>query len=342
MSIKIAINGFGRIGRAALKRILDCHPTLDLIAINDLADINSLAYLLKHDSVYGIYSREVKTKEGFFYVDGKEIKVFSELDPKKLPWKKLKVDIVLECTGHFTDLAGAQKHIKAGAKKVIISANSKAETIPHFVLGVNESKYDSQKHDVVANCSCTTNCAVPVIKILHDNFNILKAQMMTIHAVTSTQNLVDGSNKDWRRGRAAFSNIVPTSTGAAKAVIRVLPGLQGKISGSAFRVPVICGSVLEIIAQVEKETTVEEINKVFIKQAQTGLKGILAVSEDALVSSDIIGTDFSAIVDLSLIEVLDLPGIKDENLIKVLAWYDNEWAYACRLAELAEYIGNKL
>lgn len=339
MSIKISINGFGRIGRAVFKRIIDNHSDLEVVAINDLTDVQTLKHLLKYDSVYGAYNKEI----------GKNIKILAEPEPAKLPWKNLGVDIVLECTGYFTDLQGAQKHIQAGAKKVIISANAKMDSanspqdsdVPHFVLGVNEQNYEPKKHNIIANCSCTTNCAASVIKILNDNFGVLKGQMATIHAVTSTQNLVDGPNKDLRRARSAMANIIPTTTGAAKAVVRVLPELKGKISGSAFRVPVICGSILEIVAQIKQETTVKKINKVFIQESKN-LKGILEVSNDSLVSSDIIGTTASAIVDLALTEVLDLPEVEDENLIKIVAWYDNEWAYACRLVELAEYIGKKI
>jgi glyceraldehyde 3-phosphate dehydrogenase len=266
---------------------------------------------------------------------GKGIKILAESEPEKLPWKKLGVDIVLECTGRFTDLENSQKHLKAGAKKVIISANAKTEEIPHFVLGVNEEKYEPKKDNVIANCSCTTNCAAPVMKILNDNFRVLKAQMSTVHAVTASQSLVDGPKKDLREARAAFSNIIPAETGAAEAVIRVIPELKGKISGSALRVPVICGSILEIFAQIEKETTKEKINQVFQKESKGKLKGIMAVNDEPLVSSDIVGTTASAIVDLPLTEVLE------KNFIKVVTWYDNEWAYGCRLAELAEYIGKK-
>ena len=339
--IKIAINGFGRIGRPTLKRILKNHPDLDIIAINDLTDPKNLAHLLKYDSVYGTYEKEVKGGKDFLLIDGKKIKVFSEPDPENLPWKDLGVDVVIESTGRFTDREGASKHLKAGAKKVIISANSKDADLS-LVLGVNHHQYDPLKHHLIANCSCTTNCAAPVIKVLHENFGVLKAQMLTVHAVTATQSLVDGPKKDLREGRAAFANIIPAETGAAKAVVRVIPGLEGRISGSAFRVPVLCGSVLEVVAQVEKETTAEKINEAFRKEAKRGLKGILSVSENYLVSSDIVGTSFSGIVDLSLTEVLDLPEIKDENLIKVVAWYDNEYAYGCRLAEFAEYVGKRI
>lgn len=339
--IKIAINGFGRIGRPTLKRILKNHPDLDIVAINDLTDPETLAHLLKYDSVYGTYEKEVKGGKDFLLVDGKKIKVFSEPDPENLPWKNLGVDVVIESTGRFTDREGASKHLKAGAKKVIISANSKDADLS-LVLGVNHHQYDPLKHHLIANCSCTTNCASPIIKILHENFGVLKAQMLTVHAVTATQSLVDGPKKDLRKSRAAFANIIPAETGAAKAVVRVVPELQGRISGSAFRVPILCGSVLQVVAQVEKETTAEEINKAFKKETEGRLKGLLSVSENYLVSSDIVGTSFSGIVDLSLTEVLDLPEIKDENLIKVVAWYDNEYAYGCRLAELAEYVGKRI
>lgn len=342
MSIKIAINGFGRIGRAALKRILDKHPDLEVVAINDLTDPGNLAHLLHYDSVYGPYEKAGGWIAGHIFTDEKKIKVLAESEPAKLPWKKEEVDIVLECTGRFTKQEEAAKHLTAGAKKVIISANAKTGETPHFVLGVNEKAYNPQKHHIVANCSCTTNCAAPVMKLLNENFKVLKAQMTTVHAVTASQNLVDGPKKDWREGRSAMNNTIPAATGAAEAVIRVLPELKGRISGSAFRVPVLCGSVLEIIAQIEKETTVEKINSAFERAAKGGLKKILAVSRAQLVSSDIIGTDYSAIVDADLTEVLDLPGVEDENLVKVVAWYDNEYAYACRLVELAEYIGKKL
>jgi glyceraldehyde 3-phosphate dehydrogenase len=275
-------------------------------------------------------------------IDDKKIKLLSEANPLKLPWKELGVELVLESSGRFTRTEEASRHLAAGAKKVIVSANSKTETMHHFVIGVNEKSYNPEKDDVVANCSCTTNCAAPLMKILNENFGLLKAQMTTVHAVTSTQNLVDGPNKDRRRGRAAFVNMVPTTTGAAKAVVRVLPELAGRISGSAIRVPVACGSFLEIIAQVERETTAAEINGILKKEAEGRLAGVLAVSEDQLVSSDIVGRSVSATVDLPLTEVLDLPGVKDENLVKLAAWYDNEWGYACRLAELAEYIGKKI
>ena len=344
---KIAINGFGRIGRLALRRILENHPDLEVVAINDLGDLETTAYLLKHDSVYGSLKKEISLRKGIkgaigaLSINNKSILVFNESDPLRLPWEELGIQVVIESSGRFTARKEAKKHLEAGAKKVIISANSKDVDLS-VVLGVNEKDYDSKKHEIISNCSCTTNCASPVMKVLDKSFGVEKAQLTTIHAVTSSQSLVDGSKKDKREGRAAFSNIIPAGTGASDTVIRVLPELKGKISGSAFRVPVLCGSVLEVVAQIKKETSVDEINKVFEKAAQGELKGILEVSRENLVSSDIIGTSFSAIVDLPLTEVINLANVKDQNLVKVVAWYDNEYGYACRLAELAEYIGKKL
>jgi len=344
---KVAINGFGRIGRLALRRILENHPDLEVVAVNDLGDLETTAYLLKHDSVYGDMDKEISLRKGIkgaigaLSINNKSILVFNESDPLRLPWEELGIQVVIESSGRFTARKEAKKHLEAGAKKVIISANSKDVDLS-VVLGVNEKDYDSKKHEIISNCSCTTNCASPVMKVLDKSFGVEKAQLTTIHAVTSSQSLVDGSKKDKREGRAAFSNIIPAGTGASDAVIRVLPELKGKISGSAFRVPVLCGSVLEVVAQIKKETSVDEVNKVFEKAAQGELKGILEVSRENLVSSDIIGTSFSAIVDLPLTEVINLANVKDQNLVKVVAWYDNEYGYACRLAELAEYIGKKL
>lgn len=332
--IKVAINGFGRIGRCFFKVALE-NKDLEIVAVNDLTDPENLAYLLRYDTVYGRWDKPVGVKGSNLIVDGQKIKVLSEKDPALLPWKELEVDLVVESTGRFTDHENSSKHLSAGAKKVVISANSKDADFS-VVLGVNEEKYDPSKHNIVANCSCTTNCAAPVMKVLHENFNVLKAQMVTIHAVTATQNLVDGPKEDLREGRAALGNTVPAGTGAAKAVVRVLPELEGRFSGSAFRVPVLCGSVIDVVAQVEKKTGVEEINNVFEKEAKGKLKGILSVSEDALVSSDIVGTPFSAIVDLPLTEVLD------GNLIKVDAWYDNEWGYSKRLADAVLLVGKSI
>lgn len=339
---KVAINGFGRIGRAVFKRILDHHSSLEVVAVNDLTSPETLAHLLKYDSVHGIYGREVEVGDDSFRVGEKKIKIISEPEPGNLPWQGLGIDIVLECTGRFTGMEDAKKHLLAGAKQVIISANSKTGEVPHFVLGVNEKNYQPRENKVVAMCSCTTNCAALVIKVLHDHFNVLKAYMLTVHAVTSNQNIIDAPHKDLRRARAAFVNAVPTTTGAARAVSRVMPVLEGRISASAIRIPVICGSILEIVAMTEKEVPAEKINQAFKKAAGSELKGLLSVSDGCLVSSDIIGTPFGAIVDLSLTETLDFPRIKDGNLVKVIAWYDNEYGYACRLADFAEYIGKKL
>lgn len=324
--IKIAINGFGRIGRPTFRRILDNHPNLEVVAINDLTDRKTLVHLLKYDSIYGIY------KKSF----GPKVKFFAEKDPANLPWKKIGVDIVLECTGLFTDLEGVKKHLTAGAKKVIISANAKTEKIPHFVLGVNEKSYNSKNDDLVAMCSCTTNCLGPIAKVLNDNFKIIKGFMTTVHSYTNTQRILDLPHKNLREARAAALNIIPTTTGAAKAIGRIMPELQGKLDGIALRVPTPTVSVLDLICEVEKKTSAKEVNSVFKKASQTKkLKGILSVEDVSLVSSDYIGNSFSAIVDASSTMV-------NGNLVKVLAWYDNEYGYACRLAEFTEYLGKKL
>jgi len=334
--VKVAINGFGRIGRPVFKKIIESHPNLEVVAINDLTDAQTLAYLLKYDSVYGIYQKSVKAQGDYLLVNGQRFKVFAEKDPLKLPWKELGVDIVLECSGVFTDYEGARKHIEAGAKKVIISAPSKnPEKIPEFVLGVNEDKYDP-KYDIVDMGSCTTNCLAPVAKVLHENFKIVKGFMSTIHAYTNDQRVLDLAHKDLRRARAAALNIIPTTTGAARAIGNVIPELKGKLDGMAFRVPVPTVSVLDLVCEVEKSTTKEEVNFVLRKASQSErLSGILGVEDALLVSSDYIGNSFSAIVDSASTMVID-------NLVKVVAWYDNEWAYACRLAEFAEFVGKKL
>jgi len=336
MPIKIAINGFGRIGRPTFRRILENHPTLELMAINDLTEPKALAHLLKYDSIYGSYVKTIGAAEDSLVVNGNKIKIFAETDPSKLSWKDLGIDIVLECTGAFTDYEGAKKHLTAGAKKVIISAPSKnPDKIPSFILGVNEVKFDSKKYDIVDMGSCTTNCLAPVAKVLDENFGIIKGFMSTIHSYTNDQRILDLAHKDLRRARAAALNIIPTTTGAAKAIGNVIPELKGKLDGVAFRVPTPTVSVLDLICEVKKKTTVEEINNAFKKASQKKeLQGILAVEETPLVSSDYIGNSFSAIVDTPSTMVID-------NLVKVVAWYDNEWAYACRLAEFAEYVGKR-
>jgi len=338
MLIKIAINGFGRIGRPTFRRILNNHPDSEVVAINDLTDTKTLAHLLRYDSIYGIYQKPVKFTERELLLDGtrdgNRIKVLAETDPSKLPWREMKIDVVLECTGRFTDYEGAKKHLEAGAKKVIISAPG--EGTPSFVLGVNEEKYDSKKDNVVAMGSCTTNCLAPVAKVLNDNFGIVKGFMSTIHSYTNDQRILDLPHKDLRRARAATLNIIPTSTGAAKAIGKVIPELKGKLDGIAFRVPTPTVSVLDLICEVKKKTTAEEVNYTFKKSSQKKeFQGILGIEDAPLVSSDYIGNSFSAIVDAPSTMVID-------NLVKVVAWYDNEWAYACRLAEFAEFIGKKL
>jgi glyceraldehyde 3-phosphate dehydrogenase len=332
--IKIAINGFGRIGRPVFRIILDKHQNLEVVAINDLTPAKTLAHLLKYDSVYGIYNRDVKAADNSILVDGKEYKVFAEKDPSKLPWNSLGVDIVLECTGQFTSAEEAKVHIAAGAKKVLISAPS--DGTPSYILGINADKYDSKKDNIVDMGSCTTNCLAPVAKIIHENFKILRGFMTTCHSYTNDQRILDLSHKDLRRARAAAINIIPTSTGAAKAIGKVLPDLEGKFDGIAFRVPTPTVSILDLICQVQKETSAKEVNEAFKKAAdKKEFQGIFKVEEAPLVSSDYIGNPYSSIVDAPLT-------MAKENLVKVVAWYDNEWGYASRLAEFAEFIGNKL
>ena len=336
MPIKIAINGFGRIGRPVFRRIIDNHPYLELVAINDLTDTQTLAHLLKYDSVYGRYDKDISCDKNNIIVAGKKFEVLAELNPEKLPWKKLGIDIVLECTGIFTDLKGAEKHIKAGAKAVIISAPAKTEEIPGYVLGVNEEKYNPKNDKIVDMGSCTTNCLAPIAKVLNDNFKIKKGFMTTIHSYTNDQRILDLPHKDLRRARAAALNLIPTSTGAAKAIGKIIPELKGKLDGIAIRVPTAVVSILDLIVETEKKTNKEEINKIFEKAAgERKLEGILRTEGEPLVSTDYIGNTYSAIVDLSQTMVND-------NLIKVLAWYDNEFGYSCRLAQFAEYIGKKL
>lgn len=338
--VKIALNGFGRIGRPTLRRILDNCPDLEVVAVNDLANSESLAHLLKYDSLYGIYNKTVKFTDNELLIDGAQnggkIKILKETDPAKLPWKELGVDIVLECTGNFTKIEDAKKHLQAGVKKVIISAPSKSEEVKTFVLGVNEEKYDPKKDNVVSMASCTTNCLAPVVKTLNDNFKIERGFMTTCHSYTNDQKILDLAHKDLRRARAAALNIIPTSTGAASAIGKVIPELEGKLDGIAFRVPTPTVSILDLICLVEKPTNTEEVNYLFKKASQKKeLQGILGIEDAPLVSSDYKGNSFSAVVDAGLTMV-------QENLVKIVAWYDNEWAYACRLAEFVEYVGKKI
>jgi glyceraldehyde 3-phosphate dehydrogenase len=343
MAVRVGINGFGRVGRQVLKAMLDFHgDKLEVVAINDLFDAKTNAHLFKYDSNYGIYSGAVEVDGNDIVVNGKKLKVFAEKDPGALPWKDLGVDIVVESTGVFTDAigdpakgkAGASIHItKGGAKKVIISAPAKNEDLT-VVLGVNEDKYDSSKHHVVSNASCTTNCLAPVVKIVHNNWGIQYAVMTTIHSYTNDQVILDqGHKKELRRSRAAGLNIIPTSTGAAKAIALVIPELKGKFDGFSMRVPSPTVSVVDLVATVEKPVTKEELNAAFIQASKGSLKGILGVTTgeygDPLVSTDFKGDPRSSIVDLTYNMVMG------GNLIKVVAWYDNEWGYSCRTADLA-------
>ncbi len=329
---KVAINGFGRIGRAAFKIALE-QGTVEIVAINDLTDASILAHLLQYDTAYGHYRRDVSAKDGKLVVDGQEFPVYAEPDPKKLPWGKLGVDVVLECTGRFTDKAGASQHIEAGAKKVILSAPAKGDddSVPTFLMGVNEETYQGEA--VISNASCTTNSLAPVAKIIHEKFGIAKALMTTIHSYTADQVLQDGPHKDLRRARAAAHNIVPTTTGAAIAVTQVIPELAGLFDGHSMRVPTIVVSLTDFTFVLKKKTSVEEINTVLREATKEArFTKVLAVTDEPLVSSDFIGNPYSSIVDLSLTKVID------GDLVKVVAWYDNEWGYSNRLVEMAERI----
>ncbi len=327
--IKIAINGFGRIGRPVLRRILDKHPNLEVVAINDLTDALTLAHLLKYDSSYGRYDKEVKTEGSDLVVGGKKIKILAEKDPAKLPWKELGIDVVLECTGLFTKIDGAKKHIEAGAKKVVLSAPTDSEEIPTYLLGVNADKYQGEQ--IISMGSCTTNCLAPVVKILNDALDIEHGFMTTIHSYTNDQRILDLPHKDLRRARAAGQNIIPTTTGAAKTLGKCIPEIAGKLDGLAMRVPTPTVSITDFVCTVKNPLGAPGINDLFIKAAQGLLQGILATTNEPLVSMDFKGDSHSSIVDLSLTMVKD-------GMIKVVSWYDNEWGYACRLAEMAEYI----
>ena len=336
MSIRVAINGFGRIGRNVARILLksDIHD-LEIVAINDLTDRDMLAHLLKYDSVHGIYNGEVVTSDDGLIVDGKPFKVFSERDPSQLPWKQLGVDIVVESTGLFRERQQASKHLDAGAKKVIISAPGKNED-KTIVLGVNEMQYESQHHDVISNASCTTNCLAPVIKVLNEKFGFVHGLMTTVHAYTNDQVLLDIPKSDKRRARAAGLSMIPTTTGAAKATSLVIPEVEGKVDGMAIRVPTADVSVIDLVAQVEKKVTADEVNGALREASDTSLNGILQVCEEPLVSIDFLGNTHSSIVDALSTSVMD------GNMVKVLSWYDNEWGYSCRVADLAAYVGNRL
>ena len=327
--MRISINGFGRIGRAFFRLAFE-EPEIEIVAINDLADLENLAYLLKNDSVYGKFDKKIEVQGKSLIINNKEIPFFQEKDPKNLPWRDLKVNIVVEATGAFSDYVKAKAHIEAGAKKVMITAPAKGEEDKQgktVLIGINDE--DLAKFDIISNGSCTTNAVAPIMKILQEKIGIKKAVLNTIHAYTSTQHLVDGPNlKDWRRGRAASQNIVPSSTGAAKCVGKVMKDLDGKFDGIALRVPVICGSIADITFVSEKDTSVEEINEIFKKASEEeNWEGIIEATNEQLVSSDIIKTIAPAIVDLSFTKVID------RDLVKVLVWYDNEWAYSWTLLQ---------
>jgi len=334
MALRVAINGFGRIGRNFLRTSWR-NDKLEIIAINDLTDAKTLAHLLKYDSVHGIFNADIKTGNGSITVDGREIKVFAVTEPEKLPWKDNRVDVVVESTGRFVDRLSSTKHLDAGAKWVIISAPAK-EPDATICMGVNEETLDPAKHKIISNASCTTNCLAPVAKVIHNEFGITRGLMTTIHSYTNDQRILDLPHKDLRRARAAALNMIPTTTGAAKAVGIVLPELKGKLNGMAIRVPTPNVSVVDLVAEVGKDITAEEINSALRKAADGPMKGILQYSEEPLVSGDFNGNPHSSIVDATLTMVLD------GKMAKVLAWYDNEWGYSTRIRDLILYIAKRI
>ncbi|MDH5695670.1 MAG: type I glyceraldehyde-3-phosphate dehydrogenase [Dehalococcoidia bacterium] len=335
MTTKIGINGFGRVGRLTLKAVNQYHSgKLEVAAVNDLTDTKTNAHLLKWDSTYGPYPGEVKATDNSIIVDGKEVKVLAERDPGNISWHDYGVDIVIESTGLFTDATKSAAHLKGGAKKVLISAPARNEDIT-IVLGVNEEQYAPDRHNIISNASCTTNCIAPVVKVLHQSFGVSKGLMTTIHAYTNDQRLLDMFHRDLRRARAAALNIVPTTTGAARAVTQVIPELKGRLHGLAFRVPVATVSVVDFVADLDRDVTVEQVNQAFQETAAGPLTGILEYCQEELVSMDFKGNPASSIFDAPSTMVIA------GNMVKVLAWYDNEWGYSCRLADLAAYIANK-
>ncbi|HLM27862.1 MAG TPA: type I glyceraldehyde-3-phosphate dehydrogenase [Thermoleophilaceae bacterium] len=332
MALRAGINGFGRIGRNVFRAAHARDADIEWVGVNDLTDSRTLAHLLKYDSILGAFPGEVEATENGLLVDGKELKVFAERDPAALPWSDAGADVVIESTGLFTDRENAAKHLDAGAKKVIISAPAKGPDVT-LALGVNDDAYDADSHHVISNASCTTNCLAPVAKVLHESVGIDHGIMTTIHAYTADQNLQDGPHKDLRRARAAAVNLVPTSTGAAKAIGLVVPELEGKLNGIAVRAPVATGSVVDLNFMASRDTSVEEINQAFADKADQGsLEGILKYSDDPLVSTDIVGSSYSSVFDSELTMVID------DRLVKVVAWYDNEWGYSNRVVELAERV----
>ena len=335
MAIRVGINGFGRIGRQTLKAIIERAPGVEVVAINDLVAPEMNALLFKYDSTYGAYAGTVEHKGDLLIVDGHEVRVFAEKDPARLPWRDLGVDIVLESTGVLKTADKARAHLDAGARKVLISAPAKGEDIT-VVLGVNEQEYDPERHDIISNASCTTNCLAPAVKVVHDLLGIQRGLMNTIHSYTNDQRILDVAHKDPRRARAAGLNIIPTTTGAAKALSLVIPDLAGKFDGFSLRVPTPTVSVVDFTVDVSRPTTVDEVNEAFRRAAAGPMDGILGVSDEPLVSSDFRGDSRSAIIDAA--STLVIGG----TMVKVIAWYDNEWGYSCRLADLAAYVGELL
>ena len=333
MTVKVAINGFGAIGRRVFRAAHD-NPKLDIVAVNDLADAKTLAHLLKYDSTYGTFAADVQAAEDSISVDGKKLRVYSIRNPEEIPWSEHNVDIVIDATGIFRSKEQVMPHMKqGGAKKVIITAPAKEEDIT-VVLGVNDDKYEADNHHVLSNASCTTNCLAPVAKVLNDSFGIVKGLMTTVHAYTADQRLLDLPHSDLRRARAAAVSIIPTTTGAAKAVSLVLPELKGKLNGFSFRVPTPCVSVIDLTVELAKPADAEKVNEAFREASQGAMKGILDYSEEPLVSIDFKGSDYSAIVDAASTMVID-------NMVKVVAWYDNEWGYSRRIVDLVEMLADK-
>ncbi|WP_316745614.1 type I glyceraldehyde-3-phosphate dehydrogenase [Streptomyces sp. MK7] len=335
MTIRVGINGFGRIGRNYFRALLEQGADIEIVAVNDLGDTATTAHLLKYDTILGRLKQEVSHTEDTITVDGKTIKVLSERNPAEIPWGELGVDIVIESTGIFTKKEDAEKHIAGGAKKVIISAPAKNEDVT-IVMGVNQDTYDAANHNVISNASCTTNCVAPMAKVLDENFGIVKGLMTTVHAYTNDQRILDFPHKDLRRARAAAENIIPTTTGAAKATALVLPQLKGKLDGMAMRVPVPTGSVTDLVVELSREVTKEEVNAAFQKAAEGELKGILEYTEDPIVSSDIVNAPASCTFDSSLTMV------QEGKNVKVIGWYDNEWGYSNRLVDLTVFVGGQL
>ncbi|MEW5896981.1 MAG: type I glyceraldehyde-3-phosphate dehydrogenase [Nanoarchaeota archaeon] len=328
--VNTAINGFGRIGRQVLQAGIN-DPKINWVAINDVTDTNTLAYLLKYDSVHSRSDYKVEARSNSLLVNGKTIKVLSEKDPEKLPWKELRIDVVVESTGLFTDRDSATKHLKAGAKKVLLSAPGKNMDIS-LVMGVNEKKYDKKKHHIISNLSCTTNCLAPMVKVLHDAFKIEKGFLVTTHAYTADQRLVDAPHKDLRRGRAAAENLVPTTTGAAKSVAEAIPELKGKLDGFAIRAPVPDGSIATFVCTVKKKTSTAEINNLFRQSCKREMQGIIQYNEEPIVSLDIIHNSHSCIFEAPFTYVID------GNLVSISGWYDNEWGYSCRMVEMIKKV----